>query len=85
MQKPQVVSDRASTKEYLRLLGAVLALVSGNDAAELAKVKPFAVEAVQVRLISVILLVIIIVIAWQHYACVDGLLLHAQSVFKHGK
>uniref|UniRef100_A0A383WL32 PCI domain-containing protein n=1 Tax=Tetradesmus obliquus TaxID=3088 RepID=A0A383WL32_TETOB len=43
----KVVSDRASTKEYLRLLGAVLALVSGNDAAELAKVKPFAVEAVQ--------------------------------------
>jgi hypothetical protein len=45
----QVVGDRPSVKEYLRLLSAVLALVSGNDAAELAKVKPFAVEAVQVR------------------------------------
>jgi hypothetical protein len=45
----QVVGDRPSVKEYLRLLSSVLALVSGNDAAELAKVKPFAVEAVQVR------------------------------------
>jgi hypothetical protein len=45
----QVVGDRPSVKEYLRLLSAVLALVSGNDTAELAKVKPFAVEAVQVR------------------------------------
>lgn len=44
----QVVGDRSSVKEYLRLLSSVLALVSGNDAAELAKVKPFAVEAVQV-------------------------------------
>jgi hypothetical protein len=44
-----VVGDRASVKEYLRLLSSVLALVSGKDAGELAKVKPFAVEAVQVR------------------------------------
>ncbi|KAF6262353.1 hypothetical protein COO60DRAFT_649925 [Scenedesmus sp. NREL 46B-D3] len=43
----KVVGDRSSVKEYLRLLSSVLALVSGNDAAELAKVKPFAVEAVQ--------------------------------------
>jgi hypothetical protein len=48
----QVVGDRPSVKEYLRLLSSVLALVSGNDAAELAKVKPFAVEAVQVSFSS---------------------------------
>lgn len=43
----KVVGDRASLKEHLRLLSAALALASGNDAAELAKAKPFAVEAIK--------------------------------------
>eukprot|EP00879_Flechtneria_rotunda_P004880 GHRR01005154.1.p1 GENE.GHRR01005154.1~~GHRR01005154.1.p1 ORF type:complete len:241 (+),score=111.48 GHRR01005154.1:2004-2726(+) len=43
----KVVGDRASVKEYLRLLSSGLALVNASEAAELAKVKPFAVEAVK--------------------------------------
>ncbi|KAF8059143.1 eukaryotic translation initiation factor 3 subunit M [Scenedesmus sp. PABB004] len=41
----KVVGDRAAGKEYLRLLGAALALAT--DGADLAKVKPFAAEAVK--------------------------------------
>lgn len=43
----KVVGDRASVKEYLRLLSSALALVNAADAADMAKVKPFAVEAVK--------------------------------------
>lgn len=43
----QVVGDRSSVKEYLRLLSSALALVKTSEAADMAKVKPFAVEAVK--------------------------------------
>lgn len=43
----KVVSDRPSVKEYLRLLSSALALVKPTEAADMAKVKPFAVEAVK--------------------------------------
>jgi len=43
----QVVGDRPSVKEYLRLLSSALTLVDASEAAQLAKVKPFAVEVGQ--------------------------------------
>lgn len=43
----QVVGDRSSVKEYLRLLSSALALVNPSEPAQLAKVKAFAVEAVK--------------------------------------
>jgi translation initiation factor 3 subunit M len=43
----KVVGDRPSVKEYLRLLSSALTLVDASEAAQLAKVKPFAVEAIK--------------------------------------
>jgi hypothetical protein len=44
---PQVVGDKGSTKEALRLLTSALGLAKAGDAKGLADVKPYAIQAVQ--------------------------------------
>eukprot|EP00877_Chromochloris_zofingiensis_P013134 jgi/Chrzof1/8074/UNPLg00119.t1 len=43
----KVVGDRASIKEYLKLLTSAMAIINANDAADLTRVKPMAIQAIQ--------------------------------------